>query len=186
MILWKEGMATHSSIVAWRIPWTEESGRLQSMGLQSQTRLKQLSTHRWSQMKQHQSLCPPSALLRPALVISKGGYTLQDLPPTKPHSCPLWEGIGLGCRPPLLGGGWGRSGAGLVSLISLISRQLQLNYLGNYIPRFWTFETGCAVCDEGLRSLKGIGVRLLGPGALSLEWEKGRGSGRDSVISGGP
>lgn len=39
-------------------------------------------------------------------------------------------------------------------------QQLQLNYLGNYIPRFWTFETGCTVCDEGLRSLKGIGVRL--------------------------
>jgi len=27
-------MATHSSILAWTIPWTEESGRLQSMGLQ--------------------------------------------------------------------------------------------------------------------------------------------------------
>ena len=27
-------MATHSSIVAWEIPWTEEPGRLQSMGLQ--------------------------------------------------------------------------------------------------------------------------------------------------------
>ena len=27
-------MVTHSSIVAWRIPWTEEPGRLQSMGLQ--------------------------------------------------------------------------------------------------------------------------------------------------------
>ena len=27
-------MATHSSILAWRIPWTEESGGLQSMGLQ--------------------------------------------------------------------------------------------------------------------------------------------------------
>lgn len=40
------------------------------------------------------------------------------------------------------------------------SPQLQLNYLGNYIPRFWTFETGCVMCDEGLRSLKGIGVRL--------------------------
>ena len=26
--------ATHSSILAWRIPWTEEPGRLQSMGLQ--------------------------------------------------------------------------------------------------------------------------------------------------------
>ena len=40
----KEGMATHSSILAWRIPWTEEPGGLQSMGLQSWTRLKQLST----------------------------------------------------------------------------------------------------------------------------------------------
>ena len=27
-------MATHSSILAWRIPWTEEPGRLQSMGPQ--------------------------------------------------------------------------------------------------------------------------------------------------------
>ena len=30
----KEGMATHSSILAWRIPWTEESGGQQSMGSQ--------------------------------------------------------------------------------------------------------------------------------------------------------
>ena len=30
----EEGMATHSSILAWRIPWTEEAGRLQSMGSQ--------------------------------------------------------------------------------------------------------------------------------------------------------
>ena len=29
-----KGMATHCSILAWRIPWTEEPGRLQSMGLQ--------------------------------------------------------------------------------------------------------------------------------------------------------
>ena len=29
-----KGMATHSSILAWRIPWTEEPGRLQSMRLQ--------------------------------------------------------------------------------------------------------------------------------------------------------
>ena len=39
----EEGMATHFSILAWRIPWTEEPGGLQSIGLQSQT---QLSTHR--------------------------------------------------------------------------------------------------------------------------------------------
>ena len=30
----EEGMATHSSILAWRIPWTEEPGGLQFMGLQ--------------------------------------------------------------------------------------------------------------------------------------------------------
>ena len=30
----EKGMATHSSVFAWRIPWTEEPGGLQSMGLQ--------------------------------------------------------------------------------------------------------------------------------------------------------
>ena len=41
----EEGLATHSSILAWRIPWTEEPGGLQSMASKSQTRLKRLSTH---------------------------------------------------------------------------------------------------------------------------------------------
>ena len=35
----EKGMATHSSILAWRISWTGEPGRLQFMGWQSQTRL---------------------------------------------------------------------------------------------------------------------------------------------------
>ena len=35
----EEEMAAHSSILAWRIPWTEEPGGLQSMGSQSQRRL---------------------------------------------------------------------------------------------------------------------------------------------------
>jgi len=30
----EKGMVTHSSILAWRIPWTQETGRLQSMELQ--------------------------------------------------------------------------------------------------------------------------------------------------------
>ena len=30
----EKGMAIHSSTIAWKIPWTEESGRLQSMGSQ--------------------------------------------------------------------------------------------------------------------------------------------------------
>ena len=39
----EKGKSAHSSILAWRIPWREEPGRQQSMGLQSQTRLKRLS-----------------------------------------------------------------------------------------------------------------------------------------------
>ena len=35
----EKGMATHSSILAWRIPWTGEPDELRSIGLQSQTRL---------------------------------------------------------------------------------------------------------------------------------------------------
>ena len=30
----EEGMAAHSSILAWRVPWTEKPGRLQSTGLE--------------------------------------------------------------------------------------------------------------------------------------------------------
>ena len=40
----EEGMTTHSSIVAWRIPWIEEPGRLQSMGTQEPNMTKQQST----------------------------------------------------------------------------------------------------------------------------------------------
>ena len=35
----EEGMATHSSILVWRIPWTEEPGRLQPTGSQGWTQL---------------------------------------------------------------------------------------------------------------------------------------------------
>ena len=37
-------MATYSSVLAWRIPWTGEPGRLPSMGSHSRTRLKRLSS----------------------------------------------------------------------------------------------------------------------------------------------
>ena len=42
----KKGMATHSSILAWRIPWTEEPGGLQSIG-------SQRVRHDWSDWAQH-------------------------------------------------------------------------------------------------------------------------------------
>ena len=41
-----KGMATHSTILAWRILWTEEPGRLQSMKLQR-------VGHDWSDLAQH-------------------------------------------------------------------------------------------------------------------------------------
>ena len=42
----QEGMATHSGILAWRIPWTEEPGGLRSIGSQRVGReLKQSSMH---------------------------------------------------------------------------------------------------------------------------------------------
>ena len=40
----KEEMATHSSILAWKIPWTEEPGGLQSMGHQ-ESDMTELLTH---------------------------------------------------------------------------------------------------------------------------------------------
>ena len=43
--LLEKEMATHSSILAWRIPWTEEPGRLQSMGSRESDMTEQLSTH---------------------------------------------------------------------------------------------------------------------------------------------
>ena len=38
-------MVTHSSSLAWRIPWTEEPGRLQSMGRKESDMTEQVSTH---------------------------------------------------------------------------------------------------------------------------------------------
>ena len=42
-----KNVATHSSILARKLPWTKELGKLSSMGSQSQTQLKQLSKHAW-------------------------------------------------------------------------------------------------------------------------------------------
>ena len=41
----EERMATHSSVLAWRIPWTEEPGGLQSMGLHKLDMTEQLNHH---------------------------------------------------------------------------------------------------------------------------------------------
>ena len=41
----EEEMATHSSILAWRLPWTQGPGGLQSLGSQESDTTEQLSTH---------------------------------------------------------------------------------------------------------------------------------------------
>ena len=43
-------MATHSSILAWKIPWTEEPGGLQSMRLQESDTTERLNHHHGSSM----------------------------------------------------------------------------------------------------------------------------------------
>ena len=66
----EEGVATHSSLLPWKIPWTEKPGVLQSIGLQRDMP-KQLSTHTWNDLavlvvnKQHSGeyLAPEIALL---------------------------------------------------------------------------------------------------------------------------
>ena len=40
----EEEITTHSSILAWEIPWTEEPGRLQSIGLQKVGQAERVST----------------------------------------------------------------------------------------------------------------------------------------------
>ena len=56
--LLEKEMATRSSILAWKIPWTEEPGRLQSVGSQSWTRLTEgLHFHFLSLSQYHGSVC---------------------------------------------------------------------------------------------------------------------------------
>ena len=56
----EEGKVTHSSVLAWRIQCTEKAGRLQSMGLQSQT--TNLAHMHAFILKQHGWICPPFGL----------------------------------------------------------------------------------------------------------------------------
>ena len=52
-------MATHSSTLAWRIPWTEEPGGLQSTGFKESDMTEQLST---AQQREHTEFLPHNAL----------------------------------------------------------------------------------------------------------------------------
>ena len=49
----EKGMTTHSSILAWRIPWREESGGLQYMGLQKLVMAEWLTQHNNTKLINH-------------------------------------------------------------------------------------------------------------------------------------
>ena len=72
----EEGMTTHSRILAWRIPWTEEPGRLHTVQgvAQSRTRLKRLSTWHAEKLTHHQE--GPHSQQRPRI---RSGHTPRPL-----------------------------------------------------------------------------------------------------------
>ena len=69
-------MGTHSSILAWRIPGTEETGGLRSMGSQSRTRLKRLSS---SSSSSSCLLCFTLEVLRPCVPVPSEQMALAEL-----------------------------------------------------------------------------------------------------------
>ena len=85
----EQGMATHSSILAWRIPWTEEPGRLQSWGQQRGT-TERLNTFTFISF--NWSTCPSC----PSLNLADLPMPLQD---SDQESSPLGSPPG--------GSGWG-------------------------------------------------------------------------------
>ena len=86
----EESMATHSGLLAWRIPWSEEPGRLQSMGSQSQTRLKWLSMH--AHFCLHLYICCYCCTWNSIAPILQTGYSLLIFPNYLSSFC-CWNDI---------------------------------------------------------------------------------------------
>ena len=84
---------THSSTLAWRIPWTEEPGQLQSMGSQSQTRPSNWHTHKIEEILDDTSV---QFIYSPTSAGSRTGQAApgrQDGSPPPLH--PFWKSWGL-------------------------------------------------------------------------------------------
>ena len=69
----EEGVATHSNILAWRIPWTEEPGKLQSIGLQR-------VGHDWSNLARMHSFYFFPLLIGNFLILSTSSVPTHALP----------------------------------------------------------------------------------------------------------
>ena len=123
----EEEMATHSSILAWKTPWTEEPHRPQSMGSQSQTQMR-ACTHTHTSMTRG----PASIAVGPILFFNAAALQSSLLCPG--HTQPDVSGVqsrgrgavpGQGCSPrggvqsrgrgAVPGEGWGRITAASVA-----------------------------------------------------------------------
>ena len=86
----KKAMATHCSILAWKIPWTEEPSRLQFMGSQNRTQLGNSAHCRWSLRRRAQeslTLWVVSCFLetRDSWALVKASVWVMCLAPTAGH-----------------------------------------------------------------------------------------------------
>ena len=75
-----KAMATHSSVLAWRIPGMGERGGLPSLGFQSRTRLKPLSSSS-SNIYIHTYVCIPIILLYTRNIVNQLYLNLKNIPP---------------------------------------------------------------------------------------------------------
>ena len=80
----KEGMATHSSVLAWRIPWTKEPGKVPFIGLQSQTHDLACTYARPAYMGKNKSI--PQYVPLPSL----SSFLPSSVPPSPLPSFPLF------------------------------------------------------------------------------------------------
>ena len=78
----QKGMATRSSVLAWRTPWTEEPGRLQSMRLQESDMSERLST---GLLSQHATRW----ISELSQLIYHGLFLFTDIPTTAPWHPPI-------------------------------------------------------------------------------------------------
>ena len=94
----KKAIATHCSILAWKIPWTEEPSRLQFMGSQNRTQLGNSAHCRWSLRRRAQeslTLWVVSCFLetRDSWALVKASVWVMCLAPTAGHGrqCSITE-----------------------------------------------------------------------------------------------
>ena len=87
----EEGMATHTSVLIWRILWTEEPGGLQFVGSQSRTQLKRLSTHACGQGPATRGVWCVHWNPRGCNVTSQGGHIKGGLCPEYSTKEPPWS-----------------------------------------------------------------------------------------------